>query len=409
MKKLLKISLMTSLALSATYLSADDTKAVNSVANMFEKGSVSGQIRLGYINNSTSVSGSENTTATALGGYLKYESASYNGLLLAAAMQTSHSVSALSGDSADGKYNEDLASAKKSYTELAEAYLNYSRNGFNLRVGRQLIDTPLADSDDIMMTPHTFEAYVASYALEDLGLTFIGANVQSMQGVDAGYANVTGKWMDTGVDGTWMGAALYSNQSIEAGVWYYDVSKAAKAIYADVTGSISISDDVQITLAAQYLTETQTDASTIEGSIAGAMAEASFFGATAMLAYDMVSVDNGNQLFEGFGGGSSYTNMDTMTAGTLHDGTFGGGNSFVAGLAYDIGGVNISVAYGDFTADAIAVGKAHVTEMDIGLAYEYYNGQADITLMYVIGEDKESAVKTAFDDSHIQLTLNYNF
>ena len=408
MKKLLKISLMTTLVLSATYLNADNTKAANSFADMFEKGSVSGQIRLGHISNTTSVTGTKNTTVTALGGNLKYESASYDGLSLGIAMQTSHSISALSGDSADGKYNEDLASAKKSYTELSEVYLNFSRNDFNFRAGRQLIDTPLADSDDIMMTPHTFEAYVASYAINDF--TFIGANVQKWQGVDAGYANVNSSWADTGVDGTWMAAGLYSSEAIEAGVWYYDVTKAAKAIYADITGSISFSDDIQITLAAQYLTETETDSTGIEGSIAGAMAEASIFGATAILAYDMVSIDDTNQIFEGFGGGSSYTNMDTMTAGTLHDGSFGDGNSFVAGLAYDIASVNISVAYGDFTADAIGAGaKAHVTEMDIGLAYEYYNGQADVTLMYVIGEDKESTVKTAFDDSHVQLTLNYNF
>ena len=388
---------------------ADEIKNVNNIADMFKNGDLSGQIRLGYMGNNAEQISVKDTYATAIGGQLKYETAPLNGINLGGAIYTSHAIRSLSGD--NDKYDDFLASSEKSYTELAEGYINYKVDSFNFRAGRQLIDTPLADSDDIAMTPHTFEAYVASYEIEDLSLTFIGANVQRWQGVDSDYENETlNSWQDTGVDGTWMAAALYNNSAIETGVWYYDVTKNAKAVYADITGTIAVNDDVNIALGAQYLTENESSQSQIDGTIAGVMAEASFFGITTMLAYDKVSVDDSKQIFEGFGGGSSYTNMINSTAGTLHDGTYGDGSSYVASVGYNLFDVDMSVAYGEFKADAIGAGsKAHISELDIALSHIYNDGEADVTVLYTNGADKESVSKTEYDYSSLQVTLNYNF
>ena len=48
---------------------------------------------------------------------------------------------------------------------MAEAYINYKYDTLNFRAGRQVLNTPLADSDDICMIQNTFEAYVATYNL----------------------------------------------------------------------------------------------------------------------------------------------------------------------------------------------------------------------------------------------------
>ncbi|WP_455756855.1 OprD family outer membrane porin [Sulfurimonas sp.] len=411
MNKIIKISLVTSLLISASY-AAD---SVNSINDMFANGKVSGQVRLGYIKNSTSVAASKDTSATAVGGQLKYETAAYHGLSLGAAMYTSNSISSLSGDDKKAEYNEDLASSEKDYTELAEAYVNYSSGGLNIRAGRQLIDTPLADSDDIRMTPHTFEAYVISYAMNNF--TFIGANVRSWQGVDAGYANVTGNtWPEVGTDneGVWMGAALYSNDMIEAGAWYYDVGNLAKAFYVDAVMPFKLSDNLEVVVGAQYLDEDElkNDAgaqSGIEGSVVGLMAESSVNDFGLSLAYNKADTKDTKNIFGGYGGGPFFTNMDTMTADNLTTG-YSDATSIVVGMSYTMSGIEASVAYGDFKADAIAGGvEAHVTELDIGLAYSYNEGEADFTLMYVIGDDKKSSTKTSYDDSHIQITGNYNF
>ncbi|WP_321779557.1 OprD family outer membrane porin [Sulfurimonas sp.] len=415
MNKFIRLSLVAALAIS-TSVFADESKEANSIQEMFSKGTVSGQIRLGYAANKTETAGAKDTSATAIGGQLKFETAAIKGFSLGVAMYTSHAISGLSGDAKDGEFNGELTSDNGQYTEVAESYINFDYEGFNFRGGRQLIDTPLADSDDIRMTPHTFEAYIASYTLKDLGLSFIAGSVLNWQGVDSDYANVTnGVWAKTGEDGTYVGAVTYSNDIIEASAWYYDVTKAASAIYTDVTGTIAINDDIEIVVAAQYLGESEKDnaagaPSTIEGSIIGAMVEAGIYGATLSVAYDSVSVKDGNQIFEGFGGGSSYTNIDTMTAGTLHDGTVGDGSSYTIGAAYEIAGVNIFGVYGDYQADAVTGGvKAHVTEINVGLEYEYNEGEADVAFIYVIGEDKESSAKTDFDNDRIQLVMNYNF
>jgi hypothetical protein len=411
MKKILTTSLVAALALSTSAF-AEEMKTADTLKDMFSNGTVSGQVRLGYVNYDSATA--KDTTGGAIGGQLKFETAAFKGLSFGSALYTSQSISAISGDANDGEYYDGLASSEQAYSELAEAYINYAYNGFNIRLGRQLIDTPLADSDDIAMTPNTFEAYIASYTLEDLGLSFIAGNVLSMQGVDTDYENVTDTtWMETGAEGTRLVAATYANDMVEAGAWYYDVTEVATAIYADVTGTFAVNNDVEIVAGLQYLTESEQDSdgvdSGIEGSIVGAMVEAGFYGVTASLAYDQVSVDDGNQIFQGFGGGSSYTNMDTMTAGSLHEGDYGDGSSFVASLGYEIANVNMFVAYGDFTADDIGNGKAHVTETDLGVEYSYNDGEADIALYYIMGEDKESSAKTDFDDSHVQLTVNYNF
>lgn len=229
-----------------------------------------------------------------------------------------------------------------------------------------------------------------------------------MQGVDAGYENVTlNSWMDTGDGSTNMIAGLYANDTIEAGIWYYDIGKLTKAIYADATTTLSLNQDTEITIGIQYLQENEEENSNVEGSIAGIMAEASFSGLTAMVAYDSVSTDNGDTINQGFGGGSSYTNMQNTTAGSLHEGGFGDGDSFVASLGYDFSGVNLFTAYGDFEADAIGAGaKGHLTEIDAGISYDFNDGEADISLVYVDVQDKEDSTE---DFNEIKLFANYNF
>lgn len=417
MKTILKISVIASLMIITPNIVADDSvKTADNIQEMFANGDVSGQIRLGYYSNNPKVSGENTTYATAIGGQLKFETAAFYGLSAGIALYTSQSIMALSGDqdlndATKNKFNSFLSSDEKNYTEMAEAYINYEYNGFNFRAGRQLIDTPLADSDDLAMTPNTFEAYIASYTFDDLGLTFIAGNIQRMQGVDTDYENVTaGSWMDAGDSATNMLAALYANDMIEAGIWYYDIGKLTKAVYADATASFELANDSSISVGAQYLKESEKNNSDVEGSIAGVMAEGSSVGLTAILAYDRVFVKSGNSINQGFGGGSSYTNMQSMTAGALHEGDHGDGSSYVASLGYEVLGVNLSAAYGDFKADAInGGGKGHVSEIDLGLEYEYNDGEADLSIFYVISEDKESSPKTQFDFSSLQVTLNYNF
>ena len=394
MQNSIKLSLI-----SVALLSQVNASEVHSVKDMFTDGKTSGQIRLGYYNSNPDAIG-KTQSVTAIGGQLKFESASFNGMSAGVAMYTSQNIDALSGEENDGKFSDYLTSSEKSYTELAEAYLNYSVDNFNIRIGRQLIDTPLADSDDVYMTPNTFEAVVASYALKDLGLTFIGANLQRMQGGDADYLNVTNNsWMDTGDNGTNMLAILYANDAIEVGAWYYDVDKSAKAIYVDATANFEIAKNNVLALSAQYLDESEKDNSAVDGTIAGMMLEVSLDKLTASIAYNTIDVDATKEIFEGFGGGCSYTNMETTTAGTLNTDS----DAYLISLSYDIAKLNIFTSYGEFKADYSANG--HLTELDAGVSYSF-NDETQVSFVYVNVDDK---LATDSGADEIKLFANYTF
>jgi hypothetical protein len=388
------------LALSATLaISSLNAADANSIKEMFSNSETSGQIRVGYYSFDPDSVG-KRESVSAIGGQLKFQTATLNGFSLGVAGYTAQAIDALSGDQNDGDYSNFLASDDENYAELAEAYINYTTGDFNIRVGRQVIDTPLADSDDIAMTPHTFEAVVASYALPDMGLTFLAANVQRWQGVDSGYANViNNSWDDTLAGGTNMVAAIYANDRFEASAWFYDVVDVAKATYVDAVVALPI-DGIDISVGAQYLTESEEKNSGVDGSIAGAMVEASFGSLSAMVAYNTLSEDARKDIFEGFGGGSSYTNMETTTAGSIGE----DGDSYVVSLGYDISGINIFGAYGKFEADA--ANAYETSELDLGISYEFNDGEADISLVYVDVDDK--LVANSGGDE-IKLFANYNF
>ncbi|MCK4737772.1 MAG: OprD family outer membrane porin, partial [Sulfurimonas sp.] len=236
MDKILKVSLIVTLALSSTFLMAEEEvqpreikksvkKAVATFApseekeistvdkfrQMFTDGEVSGQLKLMYAGYDYE-NGDSNTYATAVGGTIKYELAEYNGFNAGVAFSISHDMGFVTGD--NSKQNDELSSTSGEYTELTEACINYKYQDLNLRVGRQMIDTPLADSDDIRMIANTFEAYIATYNLD--GFELMAGNLQKWQGVDAGLDN---EWDNkTGEDGTWFGGISYADD-IEFSAW----------------------------------------------------------------------------------------------------------------------------------------------------------------------------------------------
>ena len=77
-----------------------------------------------------------------------------------------------------------FSSQNSSYTIMQEAYLNYSLDDTNLKVGRVILDTPFADSDDIGMVANSFEAISLDrklYKSLELDLLYI----RSISGIDA--------------------------------------------------------------------------------------------------------------------------------------------------------------------------------------------------------------------------------
>jgi hypothetical protein len=400
---------------SVTKQTPKDVGVVDSLKHMFQDGKVSGNIRSMYsgYNNDNDV----DTYATALGGQLKYELAKYKGFNGAVAFTTSHDIDFASGDTNEGERNDELSSDKGSYTELTEAYINYEFNGLNLRAGRQIVDTPLADSDDIRMVPNTFEAYIASY--ETNGFSLMAGYLNQWQGADAGLDS-NDPWVKTGKDGVIFGGLTYGNDFVEANAWYYNISNAStndiangadengnKAIYVDIIGNYIVNDDLELHAGVQYLKESELDNSNVEANIYGAMAEVVVYGLGLNIAYNKSTKETGKHSFSGYGGGTLFTNMDTMIIDEITEDR--DVQSVVAGLSYSIDDFNLLYAYGDFDGDANSLGeKAHITEQDIGVEYTP-NDDLTLAAIYVINDNKEDGSSADFNSKNFRILASYNF
>ena len=404
------------LLLSSTALAGVNDKA-QSFTEAFSNGTPSGQIRLGYILLTPDANEEKATYDLALGGQLKFETAPLAGVSLGAAFYTSHSL--LQPDDED--FNDELSSSDQHYDLLAEAYLNYELQGFTFRAGRQLIDTPFADSDDIRMTPHTFEALVAGYEWKDFSVQ--AGYLSAWQGVDAGYHdNADFADMISGSDDTWMFGLGYSSDLLETTVWYYSVADVVNAFYGEIMVPIELADDLSLTFGAQVSiqsdeTDLQTYAETgarVEGSLYGVMAELSFSGITAGVAYNYASIDEGELLFGGFGGGPFFTNIDTLVANEFAAGQ--DAESYILSITYDLSDVGIKglcvgYTYGNYQGGAEpldSAANAEVTEHDFYVEYTLSDAWS-VDAVYVVSDDKEHSETTEWDYDRAQARVNFHF
>ncbi|MCK9473441.1 hypothetical protein [Sulfurimonas sp.] len=385
---------------------------VERLKHIFKDGAVSGQVRMlysGYDN-----SASENKYATAIGGLLKYELAEYKGFNAAIEVTTANDINFATGNYA--KQNSEISSEKGSYTELSQAYINYKNGGLNLRAGRQLIETPLANSDDIRMILNTFEAYTATYESE--GLMLMGGLLTRWQGTDAGLSPAN-PWSDTGKDGTYFGGISYSTDFIDTRLWYYDISKddnpnsatgnvANSSVYADISLHIALSKNYAFHTSAQYINQSESDNSGIDSSIYGAMAELVIFEDFAIsAAYNNSKKQALKGSFSGFGGGTLYTNMDSMIIDAIT--TDRDAQAVVAGFTYKHNDFGFMYAYGDFDANADSLGaKEHIVEQNIGFEYTP-NENLTIAAIYVKNEDKENSESNGGDWENIRALISYSF
>lgn len=373
---------------------------------------ISAQIKALYLGYDRNDAPSE--YATALGGQLKYETADFRGFNAAVEFSTAHDVDFATGEGV--RHSGEISSEKGNYTELSQAYINYKNGGVNLRAGRQLIDTPLANSDDIRIIANTFEAYTLSYKQESL--TFMGGLLTRWQGTDTGLSPHN-HWSDTGEDGTHFGGLSYSDDFIDSSVWYYGISKdsdpnsatgnvANGSFYTDISLHMELSKEYALHASAQYLSQKEAHGSAIDATIYGAMAELVMFEDFALsAAYNKSQKQEGRGSFSGFGGGTLYTNMDSMILDTItmdRD-----AQAVVAGLTYRYNDFGFMYAHGTFEGKANSFGvKERIIEQNIGFEYKP-DEKVTFAALYVKNEDKKESGSNGGNWENVRVLLSYNF
>jgi len=369
-----------------------------------------GQIRAGYIH--FDEDGGLNNSAYALGGHFHLYSKRWNGFMVGAeAYAVLNSGINKSSHITNGDFFDDK---EKSFILLSQLYLDGKWENTQLKLGRQSLDTPHADSDDIRMIPNYFEAYTLTNTdIEDTMLT--AGLIRKMAGWENGVNSADfvdiGETLEVGqkIDGVYYAAASYEGiKNLSLSLWYYHYSDIANVIYAELGYEHELSENTTLTLGLQYDGSQETGASLLgkqDAQTYGISIETSFedLGITILAAYNE---DNGNTGAMGLnlGGGAFFTSMEDQTLDAL--GTSGKAWVIGAGYAFEkigIDGLVFGLAYGDFKADKDTL--YHANEVDAILEYEW-NEKISATAAYTSVEHKVAHFE---DYSQLRIIANYNF
>jgi hypothetical protein len=258
-----------------------------------------GQLRLGIV--SIDNADSLHTETLAVGGKLGYQSPVYRGVSAGVTFYTSNPMDS---------YDEEplfLSSDAKGYSIPGEAYVNASFGETNLTLGRQEIDSPFADTDDIGMIPNTFEAL----QLNNTSLantTFTVAHLHRWAGVGSETPEKFTRLNDERGIGVF-GVAYQPGDKWDLQAWHYFAKAATDMSYLEA--NIMSSDALQ--LGAQYASQ---HGGGFEGDVWGMSAIYAFQNTTLGAAYNQVF---GGKVSNGFGGGPFFTSSEDHTVADVDE------------------------------------------------------------------------------------------
>jgi len=368
-----------------------------------------GQLRAGYIGFA------ENTLAQtdgfALGGHYHLNTKEYYGLKIGAEVYT---VLNLAINQKSINENSDFFDKNsKSFLLLTQAYLSGKWANTEIKLGRQTLDTPHADSDDIRMMPNYFEAYTMTNTDID-NLTLSVGMIDKMAGWENGIDSP--KFVDVGetlgvhkIDGIYYASASYEGvKNLSVALWYYHYSDIANILYAEAGYNIALTSTNTLTLGLQY-DQSQESGSALLGKqdaqTFGLNLEAKFdtLGITLLAAYNEDNSDTGAMPLS-LGGGALFTSMEDQTLDAM--GTqgsawvVGAGYNFKANTNHDF---TFGIAYGHFEAKDDSVYK--VNEIDAILEYAFKE-KITISTAFALVDFK---VKDMNDYKQFRVIGSYNF
>lgn len=292
-----KLSLVACIAMVTT-----QAFSAESLANAFEEGKVSGEIKSQYFQKEVN---DKKVSIWTNGGNLSYKTGSFYGLSAGVTFQAA-TVSADDLDNAPSAYNSDQ---NVSGAVLSEAYLAYTQANTTAKVGRQYITTPLVAGSGSRIFKESYEGIVLSNT-DIPNTTIVGAYVDKHQyrtDVASGGSDVkaVSDFKDVG-DGAY--TVYVKNNSLE--------NLTLEAQYAQINEFSSINDDVKAFYAAgsynlkSFTFEAQTY-QTDNGETSNS--DTSAYGVNLMATFDKLSlgaaystIDDDASLVNGLGNGADY-------------------------------------------------------------------------------------------------------
>ncbi len=353
-----------------------------------DKFSYEGYIRAGY--QLDDPKDEDSMSDFALGGMLHVESNSYEGVSVGATFFTTNSLFGTH----DGGGVAFFSSDAKGYSILGESYLKANISNTTLILGRQILDTPFADSDDIGMVPNSFEAYTIINK-DFLNTTLIASLVKKMSGVDA---NIAQKFTDinsnNGVQTFGLVYEGVENLSLQG--WFYNMPNLAKYSYLEATYEGSLYSN-SYSIATQYALQNHDDLKSVD--LFGFALSFTFkdSGITLLSAYDKSS---GGVADNGFGGGPFFVNCEHQTLSEAGE----DGEVYMYGLEYDMSEISDGLTLSLVKSELKDKNSLKGEEIDILLGLNIKNNLS-FDLIYCNIDNDISGDK--FDNT--RLFVNYKF
>ncbi len=369
------------------------------------------QIRAGYIDwQADGATQGPDNSAFAVGGHVHLDSKRWHGLMLGSELYVVADPGLNSDD--PQKVNDTFFDADKDgFATLSQAFVDGRWGQTEIKIGRQALDTPHADGDDIGMMPNYFLAYMLTNRSID-GLTLTVGQIDQMAGLDNGidakkFVSVERALGAGGkTDGIYVASALYEgieNLSLQA--WYYDFTDIADVVYLEA-GYDYAADMADLTFGLQFDgAKDRGDAllGDIDSNTWGVNLESGFHnGLSVLLAYNVETEDSG--AFPSLGGGPFFTSMEDQTL----DAVGAKGYALMVAVGYDFGrlgleGLHGGIAYGHFEADKKQ--DYETDETDIALSYAL-GERIGVDVVYAAINDKTDSNE---DFQQLRIIANYNF
>ncbi len=369
------------------------------------------QIRAGYINLDSS--NEINTNAFSIGGHAHFNTKRWQGIKLGTSLYTVQDLGLQNDDPL--RINSDFFDAnKESFSLLAEAYIDAKWHKSKIKLGRQILDSPHADSDDIRMIPNYFNAYrIRNNNIEDL--TLHAGLIEKMAGWENGIdsskfidiSQVLGLTEDT--DGVYFVAGVYEGiENLSLSLWHYYYDEIASIWYAEAGYNYALSETLSLGLGLQYDTSSQSAKELLgeqNSNTFGMSIELSFeeLGLSTLLAYNYEDDESGASALS-LGGGTLFTSMEDQTLDAME----ASGSAWVLGLGYNFEKLGIDnllfgVAYGVFEAKDSALYET--SEIDAVVEYSI-SDKLSLSIAYASIDDK---TQNNNDYNQLRIVSTYNF
>jgi len=345
------------------------TSEVNTFAEVFSEGKVSGNIKYYYIqtDKDNEVAPDTSAHANSVGGKLSFDTASLYGVSGGLTFMTTNPF--LLPDTVDtsiiGKDNGVRGGdATDGFSVLGEVYLRYAYQDFDFILGRKVVKTPLIHAKEVRMLPSAVEGAFISYKVNEkssVGFAYLSRFKQRTSSV---FTNIIEHALGantqavTGTTNGYVGMLDYEYKRDNATFKAYDyyAKDFMNSLYFDTSYKTKVSAS-EVNLAAQYIHQNSignadtnlakagsvTLGKQINVNAFGLRASSKIKEATFLLAYSNVLKNNDkhDSLVLPWDGTPLFTNM--ITSNDLFQSLYG--NALKADTIYIGGSQAVKIAY----------------------------------------------------------------